>query len=159
MAMKVLVETSQDCEGHWVPSQEQLQQWSEVVIAAASDLSKPVAISLRIVDAKEARELNAKYRDKDYATNVLSFPLHLPLDQPQMDYRPLGDIVICPRILEVEANEQGKPLADHWAHLVIHGILHLLGYDHEDTSSARIMEALEVSSLQKLGINNPYLVG
>lgn len=157
--MTVLVELSQDCQDCQVPSLEKFRQWSEVAIAAASDLSKPVSVSLRIVDEAEARRLNAQYRDKDYATNVLSFPLHLPLGQPEMDHRPLGDIVICPQVVEAEARTQQKALEDHWAHLLIHGILHLLGYDHEDEESARIMEALEVSCLQKLGISNPYLVG
>lgn len=157
--MNVQVHISRDCEHDSIPAADEFTRWSEVVIAASSDLKGPMEISLRLVDEAEGRRLNNEYRDKDYATNVLSFPVKWPADMPMPESRPLGDIVICPSVLENEAVEQNKSPAAHWAHLYIHGLLHLLGYDHETEADAAEMEALEIVSLQKLGISNPYLVG
>jgi len=113
-------------------------------------------VSVRVVDEAESRGLNAQYRGKDKATNVLSFPsgaiAGLPAGQPV----PLGDIVICAAVVAKEAQEQGKPEPDHWAHMLIHGTLHLLGFDHEDSAEAAEMEALETRLLAGLGISDPY---
>ncbi|MGE0581408.1 MAG: rRNA maturation RNase YbeY [Steroidobacteraceae bacterium] len=115
-------------------------------------------LAVRIVAPRESRRLNAAWRGKDRPTNVLSFPAPpLPAGTPQADVeRPLGDLVICAAVVRDEAREQGKPLAAHWAHLVVHGALHLVGYDHVDDSDAARMERREVAVLRALGIANPY---
>jgi probable rRNA maturation factor len=114
-------------------------------------------ITVRLVDAEESRELNHTYREKDKPTNVLSFPSDLPdFLLEQMDVMPLGDLVICVPVMAAEAIEQGKTEQAHWAHLTLHGTLHLLGYDHIEDADAEEMEALEVAALSQLGIANPY---
>ena len=110
---------------------------------------------MRIVDEAEGRALNARWRGRDYATNVLSFPAELP---PGVALPLLGDLVVCAPVVAREAAEQGKPEADHWAHLVIHGTLHLLGFDHESESDAVVMEGLERELLAGLGIGDPYAI-
>src|SRR5690606_7773710 len=110
-------------------------------------------LSIRIVDDAEARALNRDYRNRDYATNVLSFPADLP---PGITVPLIGDIVLCAPVIAREAQEQGKALGDHYAHLAIHGVLHLLGFDHGTDAEAARMEALETRILAGLGIGNPY---
>lgn len=134
-----------------VPSDEQFESW---VRAALHSRRSDAEISLRIVDIDEITELNQQYRGKDYATNVLSFPADLP---PELKLPHLGDIVICAAVVEREADEQEKPHLAHWAHMIVHGTLHLLGYDHIDDDEALVMEALEVEILQSLNIADPYL--
>jgi probable rRNA maturation factor len=108
-------------------------------------------IGVSVVGAAESRRLNARYRGKDKPTNVLSFPV------PQLPVKgPLGDLVICPQVLRAEAREQKKTLRAHWAHLVVHGALHLIGYDHEIDADASRMERREISVLRRLGFANPY---
>lgn len=135
-----------------VPRREQFQAWVNV---ALHDFLDAAELTVRVVDEKESATLNETYRKKTGATNVLSFPFaaetHEYLDVPL-----LGDIVICVPVLEREASEQGKLLQQHWAHLVIHGCLHLLGYDHIVPAEAQEMEALEVTLLAKLHYPNPY---
>jgi probable rRNA maturation factor len=110
-------------------------------------------IGVSVVGPAESRRLNAEYRGKDKPTNVLSFPVpHLPVIGPQ----PLGDLVICPQVLRAEAREQKKSLRAHWAHLVVHGALHLIGYDHEIDADANRMERREIAVLRRLGFANPY---
>jgi probable rRNA maturation factor len=122
-------------------------------------------LGVRVVGPTESRRLNARYRGRDKPTNVLSFPAaevpagrskvpQATLDNPII--RPLGDLVICPHVLRAEAREQHKSLRAHWAHLVVHGALHLVGYDHEDPADANRMERREVSVLRRLGFPNPY---
>jgi probable rRNA maturation factor len=106
-----------------------------------------------VVGAAESRRLNARYRGKDKPTNVLSFP---PAPLPAGDLRPLGDLVICAQVVRSEARQQRKPLEAHWAHLVVHGALHLIGYDHEREAEAKRMERREVAVLRRLGYANPY---
>ena len=108
---------------------------------------------MRLVGREESRQLNGQYRGIDKPTNVLSFPADLPGD---IGIPLLGDLVICAPLVESEALEQGKAVLDHWAHLTVHGILHLLGYDHQDDSGAREMESLEIRLLQELGVPDPY---
>jgi probable rRNA maturation factor len=136
------------------PDDKQFQQWAEAVPGGKS---VPYTLTVRIVDEPEARRLNREYRSRDYATNVLSFPAELPEGLPS-DIRQsqLGDILICAPVVAREAREQGCTETDHWAHLTIHGILHLLGYDHLQHDEAVIMESLEAKILAKLGISDPY---
>ena len=108
-------------------------------------------VTIRIVDETEGRALNHTYRGRDYATNVLTFPL---TEEPDL----LGDIVLCAPVIAKEAAEQNKDLMAHFAHLTVHGVLHLHGYDHENEPQAELMEAIEIQILQKLGYANPYLV-
>jgi probable rRNA maturation factor len=105
------------------------------------------------VDELEAKSLNKKYRNIDKATNVLSFPAEIP---PQLGINFLGDIVICASVVDYEAQQQRKQSSTHWAHLLVHGLLHLQGYDHENKQAADEMESIEIKILQKLNIPNPY---
>jgi probable rRNA maturation factor len=108
---------------------------------------------VRIVGEQESAELNEQYRHKSGPTNILSFPVDVP-EGIELDL--LGDLVICAPVVEKEALEQGKLLAHHWAHIIVHGVLHLLGYDHIDDDEAELMENKEIAILNKLHINNPY---
>jgi probable rRNA maturation factor len=109
---------------------------------------------IRLVDDQESAELNQQYRHKQGPTNILSFPFEAP---DGFDTDLLGDLVICTPLIALEAQQQNKQLFDHWAHITIHGVLHLLGYDHIDDAEAEEMEALEIKILSRLNINNPYL--
>ncbi|MDF3980991.1 rRNA maturation RNase YbeY [Luteibacter sp. PPL201] len=136
-----------------VPAPASFRRWVESALKGARR-RKASEVAIRIVDADEAQALNRQYRGRDYATNVLSFPAELP---PGIDLPLLGDLVICAPVVSREASEQGKKTADHWAHLTVHGTLHLLGYDHVDETEAEAMEALETRILAGLGIADPYL--
>jgi probable rRNA maturation factor len=131
-----------------VPELTSFEQWAR---AACDDAE--AELSIRLVGLEESAELNEAYRHKSGPTNVLSFPCEVP---PGVPCKLLGDLVICVPVLEREAEEQGKSLEAHWAHLVIHGVLHLLGYDHIEDEEAERMEALEVDILARLGFANPY---
>lgn len=135
-----------------IPSKVAFKQWVTTALKTRRDKAE---LSLRIVDDEEMRELNKRYRGADYATNVLSFPTDLP---PALKLPLLGDIVICAAVVEREAEEQHKASTAHWAHMVVHGTLHLLGYDHIDDADAEIMEALEIQILSELNFANPYLI-
>lgn len=127
-----------------LPTRQQFRKWT---LAA---LSQNAEITLRIVDAEEGRNLNHNYRSKDYATNVLTFPLNeIPL---------MGDIVLCAPVIAQEATEQGKMLEAHYAHLTVHGVLHLQGHDHENDADAEAMEQLETQIVTNLGYPAPYLI-
>lgn len=144
-----------------VPSEDEICRWmSHAVESVAGDSATEVEVAVRIVGEDEGLELNRQYRQRSEATNVLSFPA-VPL-QPHVDDggpRLLGDIVVCAPVVEREARDQGKDLASHWGHLLVHGTLHLLGYDHETEDEARQMEALERNLLAARGISDPYAVG
>jgi len=133
------------------PSLAQLQQWCALALRQRTADSE---LTIRLVDEAEGRELNNTWRHKDYPTNVLSFPADVP--EGLLDIPLLGDLVICVPVVEREAAEQGKSLEAHWAHLVIHGCLHLLGYDHIDDAEAEEMEGLEQNLLAELGHPDPY---
>ncbi|MET0331081.1 MAG: rRNA maturation RNase YbeY [Dyella sp.] len=137
-----------------VPASASFTQWVEATLRGARR-RKPSELAIRIVDAEEGQALNRDYRGKDYATNVLSFPAELP---PELKLPLIGDLAICAPVVAREAAEQGKRARDHWAHLTVHGVLHLLGYDHLDEAEAHAMEALETRILAGLGIADPYLV-
>jgi probable rRNA maturation factor len=132
------------------PPDADLARW---VGAALAGREADAEVAVRIVDADEGRALNAQWRRRESATNVLSFPADLP---PELGEALLGDLVICAPVVAREAAEQGKAEADHWAHLVVHGVLHLLGHDHQDDAEAEAMEALERHVLAGLGIADPY---
>ena len=142
-----------------LPAESDIQNWLEQVIAhVATTTAHSVEISVRIVDEAEGRALNKQFREKDCATNVLSFPLldaglkDLPAEMPLA----LGDIVICGPVVAREASEQGKKSSHHWAHMLVHGALHLYGYDHETDVEAQEMETLEARILALGGVDNPY---
>lgn len=139
-----------------LPSEADFINWCAIALAEAG-FDRAAEITVRLVDAEESRELNHTYREKDKPTNVLSFPSDLPdFLLEQMNVMPLGDLVICVPVMAAEAIEQGKTEQAHWAHLTLHGTLHLLGYDHIEDADAEEMEALEVAALSQLGIANPY---
>ena len=135
-------------EGHYVPAQESLESWA---LTAMED--DTAGVTLRLVDTDEIRQLNANYRAKDKPTNVLSFPSDLP---EEIGESYLGDIAICAPVVNAEAQEQNKTADAHWAHMVVHGVLHLRGYDHIDDAEAEEMETLEIGLLKKLGFADPY---
>jgi probable rRNA maturation factor len=127
--------------------------FAQVVARAAGPFRQRAELTIRVVDEAEGRELNRRWRERDYATNVLSFPADGLADiAPDL----LGDIVLCAPVVAAEAAEQGKAVADHWAHLTVHGVLHLLGFDHEDDAAAAIMEDHERAILAGLGVADPY---
>jgi probable rRNA maturation factor len=128
-----------------LPSKSMLKKWAKAALRVETEAV------IRIVDEHEARALNSQYRGKDYATNVLTFPI---TEEPHL----MGDIVICAPVVVAEAAEQNKSIEAHFAHLTVHGMLHLSGFDHETEPQAELMEALEVQILAKLGYANPYLV-
>ncbi len=126
--------------------------------AAAAGLDTTAEVSVRIVDAAEMRALNRKFRNRDTSTNVLAFPCADLAGMPTDALRVLGDIVVCMDVVCAEAAARDVPLADHWAHMFVHGMLHLLGYDHEHPEEAAKMERLEAEILASGGIANPYCV-
>ncbi|MGM3174857.1 rRNA maturation RNase YbeY [Dickeya lacustris] len=134
-----------------LPAQADFQRWLEAVLPSFQEESE---VTIRIVDEEESHHLNLTYRGKDKPTNVLSFPFEAP---PEVELPLLGDLVICRQVVEQEAVEQGKSAEEHWAHMVVHGSLHLLGYDHIEDSEAEEMEALETEIMQSMGYNDPYL--
>ncbi|QDW66156.1 rRNA maturation RNase YbeY [Luteimonas granuli] len=137
-----------------LPAPVSFRKW---VAAALAGRIREADLAIRLVDAKEGRALNRHYRGRDYATNVLSFPADLPEGLPEGVRLPLlGDLVLCAPVIAREAREQGKPLASHYAHMTVHGTLHLLGWNHEDDVEAEAMEQLERGILAGLGIDDPY---
>lgn len=147
-----------------IPSSQELEAWCLASIQAAplkQYLTKDLGLVIRFVDAEEGAQLNQTYRQKSTPTNVLSFPYELPdyiAELPEIKSQPihLGDLVLCESVVKIEAKEQHKSLQQHWAHLVVHGVLHLQGYDHIEDDQSQQMEALEIKTLQGLGFNNPY---
>ena len=140
-----------------VPNKQQCFKWINVALQKPL-CYQPVQVTVRIVDQDESQELNHTYRGFDKPTNVLSFPFEQPPGLLELgeELPYLGDLVICADIVEQEAKEQGKSIEAHWAHMMVHGTLHLQGFDHIDEQEAQVMEALEVKIMQKLGFDNPY---
>ena len=131
-----------------IPDEADFEKWA--IAVPSKDVT---SACVRIVDEAEAKSLNKQYRNIDKATNVLSFPAEIP---SQIGINFLGDIVICAQVVNREAQQQGKELTSHWAHLLVHGLLHLQGFDHEGNKAADKMEALEIEILKNLHIPNPY---
>jgi probable rRNA maturation factor len=151
MTLSVEISISDNIEAgeHDVPEQALLQSW-----ATAAYLSGvPAVASILITDIDEMQQLNKRYRDKDKPTNVLSFTMQLPVEQ---DVYLLGDIALCAPVIKQEAGQQSKSEMSHWAHMVVHGMLHLQGYDHFNRDEAEEMEQMEIQILNKLGFNDPY---
>ncbi|MCA8863374.1 MULTISPECIES: rRNA maturation RNase YbeY [unclassified Halomonas] len=136
-----------------LPSLTQLTQWVDCVFAHHPD-DQRLEVTIRFVDELESQTLNRDYRGKDKTTNVLSFPFESP---PGVELPLLGDLVICHAVVAQEAAEQGKPIEHHYAHMVVHGILHLMGYDHMDDQEAEEMEQFERELLAELNIPDPYV--
>lgn len=138
------------CDDNDLPTKEEFQLW---VNTALSPYNKSFELTVRVVTSQESQSLNHQYRNKDKSTNVLSFPFEIP---EGIDLALLGDLVICAEVVHLEAQQQNKALRDHWAHMIIHGCLHLLGFDHIEDKDAQEMEALEIKLLSTLNINDPY---
>lgn len=137
-----------------VPHPALFKTWMSVILANRLDTN--AELTIRIVDEEEMIQLNARYSNKNKVTNVLSFPIHFESDLDGLDSDILGDIVICAEVVELEAKQQNKELLSHWAHMVVHGVLHLLGFDHQNTIEANEMETLEIDLMQQLGFPSPY---
>ena len=137
-----------------IPDEKDCQNW---LSAAIQTPNKALSIVIRFVDKKESADLNLTYRQKKSATNVLSFPFEMP-DIPELheERRHLGDLVLCEPVVITEAEQQNKSIKQHFAHLIVHGTLHLQGYDHINDDDAQEMESLEISILESLGFDNPY---
>jgi probable rRNA maturation factor len=150
----VMVEVQRACPDEGLPSDGQFTQWAALAMTSEHQAS----VVIRLVEKDESAELNQTYRQKSGMTNVLSFPFEKPEGLPEeaLENLFLGDIVICASLVAKEACEQHKLLHHHWAHLVIHGCLHLQGYDHVQEKQAVEMEALEVDLLKQIDIANPY---
>ncbi|WP_159566520.1 rRNA maturation RNase YbeY [Budvicia diplopodorum] len=133
-----------------LPSEQDFQRWLDGTILSFQADSE---VTVRLVDIEESQRLNHTYRGMDKPTNVLSFPFEAP---PEIELPLLGDLIICRQVVEREAKEQNKILFAHWAHMVVHGSLHLLGYDHINDDDAEEMESLETEIVQELGYPNPY---
>ena len=153
------LQLASDCTD--TPKQQDIQLWLDTLLSY-QQLDKK-EITVRIVDEEEIQQLNQQYRGKDKPTNVLSFPFEIPeltlpdgiqIDESMSNF--LGDIVICAQVVTQESMQQNKLLSHHWAHMLIHGTLHLLGYDHIDDQEAQEMEGIEIAILKKLAIDDPY---
>jgi probable rRNA maturation factor len=152
-AQPVHVELRRRARG-WLPARRDFTRWAS---AALGRRGAGRELGVCTVGSAESRRLNARFRGRDHATNVLSFAPG-PLPRGAASVRPLGELVICPPVLRAEARAQAKALRAHWAHLVVHGALHLVGYDHERAADAKRMERREITILRRLGFPNPYQV-
>lgn len=155
--MIVQVDVQIACADEGLPESDEIESWAQRAIAAAAgNVDDELEVAIRIVDSAESRALNLDFRQQDRPTNVLSFPAGdfegLPAEVPKA----LGDIVICAPIVTAEATAQGKEIGGHWAHMVVHGTLHLLGFDHMNDDEALEMERLETQILTTHGVADPY---
>jgi probable rRNA maturation factor len=148
------VQIADELEGWaaYLPTDDELQQWATAALQERTEFAEP-ELTIRLVHNDESQELNRDYRGKDKPTNVLSFPFDAP---PEVPIELLGDLIICAPVVQAEASEQGKTPQAHWAHMVVHGCLHLLGYDHIKDDEAETMENLERQIMAALGFSDPY---
>jgi probable rRNA maturation factor len=154
--VKALLDLQIACEAADLPNEEQLQRWLDMVLTRGvfdEHSDQQQEITVRIVERAESQQLNHQYRGKNSATNVLSFPFEAP---PGLSLNLLGDLVICADVVAQEAKQQNKVLLHHWAHMLVHGTLHLLGFDHIEDDEAEQMESMEIVILSKLAIDDPY---
>lgn len=153
--MDAIVEIQCICTDYSTPTQTTLTHWINTTLTIALyQASFSPELTVRIVDEAESEALNKQWRHCSKPTNVLSFPFE---QTPSLDVLLLGDIVVCAPLIIQEAHAQKKPVEAHWAHLIVHGTLHLLGYDHLEDKQAHIMEDLEITILHRLGYANPYI--
>ena len=143
-------------DGDHIPKAALLRKWARQALKQRMETAE---VTIRIVDVDEMTALNTTYRQKQGPTNVLSFPFLISEEEVELDIPLLGDIVICADVVKREAQEQAKPVDAHWAHMVVHGVFHLLGYDHENDADADVMETLESKTMQLLGYPDPYQHG
>ena len=148
----VTVEVQVAVDSETLPGRDDLARWVRAALAGRWD--RPAEVTIRLVDAEESAGLNRRYRRRQGATNVLSFPYEAPPGIPDLPL--LGDLVICAPVVDREAGEQRKTREAHWAHMVVHGTLHLLGFDHQTPGDAATMETLETCLLERLGFPDPY---
>ena len=153
MTAQVDVQFAVDDES--IPTADDIAIWVNRAINAAGRSGKR-EVSVRVVGADEMQQLNSEFREQDKPTNVLSFPAGDLTGLPDEAERPLGDIVVCAAVVAAEAEQQEKTQSDHWAHMIVHGTLHLLGFDHENDSDAAAMESLEIRIMTDHGIASPY---
>lgn len=152
--MRIDVDVESVSTSDSIPDQASFERW---VSSALEGRQGSYSLAIRIIDEEEMQHFNAGYRQKNYPTNVLSFPAELPSGLPEeLRDSTLGDLLICAPVVKREAHEQHRSETDHWAHLTVHGVLHLLGHDHEEPAEAMEMESLEIAILAKLGISDPY---
>ncbi len=145
------------CDNNDVLAPAEIEAWVvRALIASGREFAAKAELSVRVVDTGEIQDLNRDYRQQDKPTNVLSFPGGPVEGLPAGEATVLGDIVVCADVVSREAAEQGKPVADHWAHMLVHGTLHLLGFDHGNASDAAEMEGLETKILGRYGLRDPY---
>lgn len=149
--MSAILDLQIACDSPNLPSAQDIQTWLDGVFTAQNVPENEITV--RIVDAQESQALNLAYRGKDKPTNVLSFPFEAPVS---MSLDLLGDLIVCASVVAAEATEQHKELQHHWAHMIVHGTLHLLGFDHIDDDEAQQMEDLEVAILKQFSIDDPY---
>jgi probable rRNA maturation factor len=159
--MSIVVNTQYALSSQGLPTAGEIENWAQAAIDASAQADQHInaELTVRIVDEEEGAALNQAYRQRPGATNVLAFPFEPPLQKTpaagMQNY--LGDLAICAPVVEREAREQHKVTIAHWAHMVVHGSLHLLGYDHNDDDQAEAMETLEINILTRIGYANPYL--
>ena len=155
--MQVILDLQNAVDSKELPESKKIALWIETTLTAAKAEFENPEMTIRVVSSEESQQLNSEYRNKEKPTNVLSFPFEAPEMIPVEDLGEfLGDLVICEKIVQQEAKEQKKSLESHWAHMVVHGVFHLLGFDHIDDQEAEEMEGLEVIVLSELGFDNPY---
>lgn len=150
--MSYHIDIQHACDESFPVTDDILNQWATAVLALHRDIAE---LTLRFVDVEEITHLNHLYRKKNKATNVLAFPATYP-STIELEFPLLGDVIVCPAVLEQESLDLNKPVVAHWAHIIIHGVLHLLGYDHIKEDDATKMQAIEVQLLAQFCFDNPY---
>jgi probable rRNA maturation factor len=153
--MTVQVDVLRDCADETIPDDDAIEEWIRSAVAVASAVEH-AEVSVRIVDTETSRVLNRDYRSRDKPTNVLSFPAGAVTGMPATEPTPLGDIVVCAEVVAAEALQHGLSVADRWGHMLVHGTLHLLGFDHVEKEDAAAMEGLETRILAARGVTDPY---
>ncbi len=156
--MQIDLELQNSIDADDIPSQTQMLEWIKTTLNQTNYPAEYASLTLRIVSSQESQQLNSEFRGKDSPTNVLSFPFEIPEMIPASEFEGvLGDLAICRNLVIAQAQQQNKMFEHHWAHLIVHGVLHLLGFDHIDDVEAETMEQLEIAILKQFQIADPYL--